>query len=146
MASRPSKFDFWERFRSGPGQWRVQQALEVWLLKRVLIRALATWRAKFDFWWEFQSEPGQRDLASMPATFDFWILLVRISIRAWTTWDGQHACNVWLLVRISIRALSTWPGQQAFKVWLLVRISITAWTTWPGQHACKIWLSTVYRR
>ena len=155
MASMPAKFDFWIllvriSIRAWT-MWHGQHACKVWLLDSFgenFNQSLdnVTWPACLQsltfgfFWWEFQSEPGQRDLASMPATFDFWILLVRISIRAWTTWDGQHACNVWLLVRISIRALSTWPGQHAFKVWLLVRISITAWTMWPGQHACNVWL------
>ena len=103
MATRPSKFDFWLFFRSEPGQ-----------------RDMASRPSKFDFWWGFRSEPGQRDMASRPSKFDFWF---QVSIRALdkVTWPAG-------LQRLtfgengSIRAWITWHGQQAFNVWLLVRM------------------------
>ena len=55
MASTPSKFDFWRRVQSEPGQ-----------------RDMASRPSNFDFWICFQSEPGQRDMASRPSKFDFW--------------------------------------------------------------------------
>ena len=55
MASRPSKFDFWYKFRSEPGQGD-----------------MASRPSKPDFWLESQSEPVQCDMASRPSRFDFW--------------------------------------------------------------------------
>ena len=74
--------------------WHGQHAFKVWLLVIISIRALTTWH-------------GQQ-----ASKFDFWILLVRISIRALTTRHGQQAFKVWLLARISIKDLTTWHGRS----------------------------------
>ena len=90
MASRPSKFDVWWEFQSGPSEFDCDQ---------------------------MSSFEGLLAMSRCPSSRRKNLTVRQVSSgRAWTTGHGQQTFEIWRLTQFLWNTCQMWHGQKAFRV------------------------------